>query len=123
MLDFQYIRSEQMKANGGAIMNTPTTLDLRRDVRSSEKTFGPVATMKNLVSLIVNTPLRRRASKALSPKAPGYRLGEAVNHAQFGTGRVKAHWPDGALLVRFDGEAQSRLVFPSLLDGGNGHYR
>jgi hypothetical protein len=120
VLDFQYIRSEQMKANRGNIMNTPTTLDLRRDVRSSEKTFGPVATMKNLVSLIVNAPLNGRSREASSQQASGYRLGEAVQHVQYGSGRVKALWPDGALLVRFDSEDKNRMVFPSLLQGVNG---
>jgi hypothetical protein len=47
-------------------------------------------------------------------------LGEAVNHNQWGNGQIMAHWPDGSLLVKFDGAVKNRLVFPTLLDRVNG---
>lgn len=125
MLDFQYIRFEQMKANGGASMNTPTTLELSSKVRPNEKTFDQAPAYRIFAGLIANAKasLKGRSNRVPMRTAPGYRLGEAVHHAQFGAGQVKAQWPDGTVLVRFDNETQSRLVFPSLLQGVNGHNR
>lgn len=57
-----------------------------------------------------------RSGQGSSGIALSYRLGQTVHHSRFGTGRVMAHWPDGTLLVRFDGADKNRLVFPSLLD-------
>jgi hypothetical protein len=45
----------------------------------------------------------------------GHELGELVHHNRFGKGRVRAHWPDGTLLVQFDNGARSRFVWPSFL--------
>jgi hypothetical protein len=56
------------------------------------------------------------SGKGSSGTALSYRLGQIVHHSRFGTGRVVAHWPDGTLLVKFDGAVKNRLVFPSLLD-------
>jgi hypothetical protein len=43
-------------------------------------------------------------------------LGEAVRHGRHGNGQVVAHWPNGTVLVRFDGAPKSLLVWPSFLD-------
>lgn len=67
----------------------------------------------------------RGAVAARSGKRPGgpaavadsrFRLGDAVRHGRFGSGRVQAHWPDGTVQVRFDRAARSRLVWPAFLE-------
>jgi hypothetical protein len=60
------------------------------------------------------------ASSAANSKL---RLGEIVRHSRYGAGRVLAHWPDGTVLVRFDGLAKNQLIWPSFLDRANGHLR
>lgn len=118
MLGFEYIRFEQIKANGGSIMNTSSTLEMNMELQSNIKTYRPETSLRNFASFIAKskTAISIRSSNASSKKAQSYRLGEVVHHGHFGSGRVMALWPDGSLLVRFDDAVKSRLIFPSLLD-------
>jgi len=106
-------------------MNIPSTLEIRTGVQSKDWIHQLVTTLRMYTRSAAKSRTEKsiRSSKASSGTAPGYRLGEVVQHGQFGTGRVMAHWPDGTLLVRFDSMAKSRLVFPSLLDRVNGRRR
>ena len=117
MLDFEYIRFNQIKANGGNIMNTPSTLEMSLQVRSTIKTGRLANTLRFFPTLLesYSTTKSTRSSKVSSEKAQSYRLGEIVHHGSFGSGRVKALWPDGRVLVRFDRAAKNQLIFPSLL--------
>jgi hypothetical protein len=51
------------------------------------------------------------------------RLGDSVHHSRYGEGHVLAHWPNGTLLVRFDNEANNRMIWPSFLERPNGQRR
>jgi hypothetical protein len=99
-------------------MNTPSTLEMSMKLQSNFKTYRPITPLRDFARLIVRvkTAISIHPNMVSSGIAVNYRLGEAVHHGQFGSGRVMAHWPDGSLLVRFDGAAKSRLVFPSLLN-------
>ncbi len=102
-------------------MNTPTTLELRTGLQSNDKTYRSAAPLRIFARSKAKSRTEKstRSSKASSAKAPSYRLGEVVHHGHFGTGRVMANWPDGALLIRFDNAVKSRLIFPSLLNRVN----
>lgn len=45
-------------------------------------------------------------------------IGQRVRNGRFGSGRVRALRPDGAVIVRFDGQKSSQIIFPSLLERG-----
>jgi len=117
VLDSEYIRFNQIKANGGRIMNTPTTLDMKTNLRSNAKTQEWVNALRNFPTLAerFRTIKSAQSNKVLAQKAHSYHLGEAVHHGSFGSGTVKALWPDGRVLVRFDRAAKNQLIFPSFL--------
>lgn len=98
-------------------MNIPAALEIGTKVWSDDKAQSLGTWLRTFARSAVKprTESRIRSSEASSGVAPGYRLGDSVRHGRFGTGRVIAPWPDGTLLVRFDGEAKSRLIWPSLL--------
>ena len=106
-------------------MNYPAALEMSTKARSNDKTQNPVGWLREYARSLVKSKAEgsTRPSQAISKTKPGYRLGDAVHHSGFGTGRVMAHWPDGTLLVRFDREVKSQLVWPSLLDRLNGRQR
>ena len=103
-------------------MNTTSTLEIRKEVQQDGKLIRLAAQLKMLAQSAVKSVKENsnQLSEASSRTAPSYRLGEAVQHGKFGSGRVMAHWPDGTLLVRFEGMAKSRLVWPSFLDRVDG---
>lgn len=98
-------------------MNATSTLKLGTRLQSHLRE-GLLASLQKALSgsLAGSDPVSLHASTASSRKASDYRLGEQVGHAGFGVGQVLAHWPDGRLLIRFDGAAKNRLIWPSLLD-------
>jgi len=98
-------------------MNTPTTLDMKTNLRSNAKTQGWVNALRLLPTLLERTSAIKsiRSNKVSAQKAHSYRLGEVVHHGSFGSGTVKALWPDGRVLVRFDRAAKNQLIFPSFL--------
>ena len=102
-------------------MNTTSSLVISMDVKSKAKTHRPATPLKVFVSASARSRAEEslRAGNDSSGIAPGYRLGETVYHGRFGTGQVMSHWPDGRLLVRFDGAVKSQLVFPTLLNRAN----
>jgi hypothetical protein len=99
-------------------MNTLSTLEIGTKVWSKDKTQRLVALLRKYARSAARSRTENsiRSGKSSSGTAPSYRLSQTVHHSRFGTGRVMVHWPDGTLLVRFDGAVKSRLVFPSLLD-------
>ena len=99
-------------------MNTLSTLEIGTKVWSKDKAQHLVALLRQYVRSAARSRTENsvRSSKDSFWTASSYRLGQTVHHSRFGTGRVMAHWPDGTLLVRFDGAVKSRLVFPSLLN-------
>ena len=99
-------------------MNIPSILEISNEVRSKDWVYQLAAPLRRLGSSLAKFRMEKGLGfgRASSGIASSYRLGEAVNHDQFGSGRVVSQWPDGRLLVRFDGEVKSRLVFPSILD-------
>lgn len=98
-------------------MNATSTLELETKLESrlTVRLLGSLRRVlaSNLAALV---SISGQISIASSRKVSGYRLGEKVGHARFGSGQVLAHWPDGRLLIRFDRAARNRLVWPSLLD-------
>ena len=99
-------------------MNISMTFEKATGVRASAPTMGLATQLRNFVRSAARSRTENRigSSRTSSGKAHARLLGDAVHHDQFGSGRVMAHWPDGTLLVRFDGEVKSRLVWPSLLN-------
>jgi hypothetical protein len=99
-------------------MNISSTFEKATIVRTSTPTMRLATQLRDYV----RSAVRSRTENGISPrkvssgKAPARRLGDAVHHSQFGSGRVMAHWPDGTFLIRFEDEAKSRLVWPSLLN-------
>jgi hypothetical protein len=106
-------------------MNTASTLVMGNELQSIAKTQRKAIPSKVFARTSVGSGTEEsiRAGKASSGPASGFGLGENVQHGRFGTGRVMSHWPDGRLLVRFDGAVKSRLIFPSLLNRANGRRR
>jgi hypothetical protein len=106
-------------------MNSASTLVMGNELQSNAETQRPAIPSKIFARTSVRSGSEEsiRAGKACSGSASGFRLGETVQHGRFGTGRVMSHWPDGRLLVRFDGAVKSRLIFPSLLNRANGRRR
>jgi hypothetical protein len=103
-------------------MNSPATLEMITRVRLNDKTPRVGAWLRSIgrFAAPAKTESRIRSISQSSGTASSYRLGDAVRHNGFGSGRVMAHWPDGTLLIRFDRETKNRLVWPSLLDRING---
>jgi len=99
-------------------MNTNSILETGTKVWSEDKDQSLAARLGHYVRSTVRsiTENRIRSGQGSSGTAPSHRLGQIVHHSRFGTGRVVAHWPDGRLQVKFDGEDKNRSVFPSLLD-------
>lgn len=98
-------------------MNATSTLELGTKLRSHLRARLLASLQKALSGgLAGSNPISRHRSTASSRRASDYRLGVKVGHPRFGMGQVLAHWPDGRLLIRFDGAARNRLVWPSLLD-------
>ncbi len=106
-------------------MNTQSTLKIGTKAQTDFTTLNP----GNLLRDFANSSWISRLEKSIKSikdstrTAPDYRLGEAVHHGSFGTGRVMSHWPDGRLVVRFDNAVKNRLIFPSLLNRVNGQWR
>jgi hypothetical protein len=48
--------------------------------------------------------------------ANSFRVGDRVQSPNYGKGVVRAYNPNGALIVRFDGQKKSQSVFPTFLD-------
>ena len=92
-------------------MNAPSALTISKGIQST-KAYRLTTLLKTLTVSIAGAT---KAKNFRSNVTPAYRLGETVNHGGFGVGRVMAHWPDGRILIRFDGKARNQLVFPSLL--------
>jgi hypothetical protein len=99
-------------------MNTSSILETGTKVWSKDKAQRLVAMLRQYVRSTARfiTENCIRSDKGSLGIALSYRLGQIVHHSRFGTGRVMAHWPDGTLLVKFDGADKNRMVFPSLLD-------
>ena len=106
-------------------MNMSGTLEINARKRSHNGTHRPGNPLRTYARSVVKSlmEINFRSEKASTGTAQTYRLGDAVHHSGYGTGRVMAHWPDGTLLVRFDREVKSQLVWPSLLDRVNGRQR
>ena len=98
-------------------MNTLSILETGTKVCSKDKAQHLVAMLRQYARSAARfiTQNSIRSGKGLTGAAPSYRLGQIVHHSRFGTGQVVAHWPDGRLLVKFDGTVENRLVFPLLL--------
>jgi hypothetical protein len=99
-------------------MNISSTFEKATIVRTSTPTMRLATQLRNYVRSAVRSRTENgfSPSKISSGKAPARCLGDAVHHGQFGSGRVMAHWPDGTLLIRFEGGGKSRLVWPSFLN-------
>ncbi len=106
-------------------MITPSTLEIGTEVGSRNRTHRPESLLRTFARSLTKSRSEKgiRSSKPSFRTAQSYRLGEVVHHGKFGTGQVMVHWPDGTLLVRFDGAVKSRLVWPSLLDRMNDQRR
>jgi hypothetical protein len=106
-------------------MNMSGTLKINARKRSHNRAHRPGNPLSTYLRSVVKSlmEINFRSEKASSGTAQAYRLGDAVQHSGFGTGRVMAHWPDGTLLVRFDRDVKSQLVWPSLLDRANSRLR
>jgi hypothetical protein len=102
---------------GGNTMNALSAnkmkLDLLRISLRIHSLITPGAARRYAITPLarVFTPVRNTPPRS----GHGYRLGEAVYHGLFGSGRVISHVPDGRLLVRFERSGRNRLVFPSFL--------
>jgi hypothetical protein len=98
-------------------MNTPSTLTIETNVRLHQNAHRP-ATLSNILFDAVSrfkATFGAPSSNVVAQRPPGYRISDPVRHTSFGVGRVVSTWPDGRLLVRFDGMGKNRLVFPSVL--------
>ena len=106
-------------------MNNPTTLEMITKVRLNDSAPDVGAWLRRIARSVAKarTTGGIRSASPSSRTISGYRLGDAVLHGSFGAGQVMAHWPDGTLVVRFDGETKSRLIWPSLLDRVNSRRR
>jgi hypothetical protein len=94
-------------------MESVSSLELSSNRQSNGAVRLLLAVRKAVASAAASA--RSRDARPRSASDSSYRLGEAVSHHQFGAGQVLARWPDGSLLVRFDGAVKNRLVWPSLL--------
>lgn len=60
----------------------------------------------------------RKAAEGIGSRSAAVsklRLGATVRHAGFGTGQVIANWPDGTVIVRFEGASRNRKIWPAHL--------
>lgn len=103
-------------------MNT-STLEMGIGAQSQNRTRQAIEMLKEFADFTLRSTTARkiRSSEVSSVKAPCYQIGEAVQHAGYGTGQVIGHWPDGRLQIRFDNMVKSQLVFPTLVNCVNGH--
>ncbi|NIM93350.1 MAG: hypothetical protein GTO18_06530 [Anaerolineales bacterium] len=99
-------------------MNSQITLEISPEVQSKDKVHRLVAPLKSSAISLAKSITEKSIQSSKTPTGTkrNYRLGEAVRHGKFGAGQVLGHWPDGRLLIRFDSEVMSRLVFTSLLN-------
>jgi hypothetical protein len=117
MLDFEYIRFNQIKANGGNSMNTPKILKMNVQARTHVSSRRWMNALRKFPTLLITSETMKsiRSRKLTKAKNQNYRLGQVVHHGSFGSGQVMALWPDGRVLVRFDRAAKNQLIFPSFL--------
>jgi len=97
-------------------MNSLSALEMK--FNGQFKNIARKISVKEIVGQVDTQPIKANFSHnnlALG-NAPGYRLGEAVYHGQYGVGQVMAQLPDGRLQIRFDGARKSRMIFPSLIN-------
>lgn len=106
-------------------MNSPAVLEMITREGLIDKTPRVGAWLRTIARSVSTAEAENSISSNSSAfeAASIYRLGDPVRHGRYGAGMVKAHWPDGTILVRFDREAKSQLVWPSFLDRENGRQR
>lgn len=125
MISYKHVQLNQIKPNGGYNMSNPTVLDIKTELRSSDRSFIRLSFLKIGANIAQTFGFVRKMAANGSPSLPNSkpRIGASVDHSRYGNGKVMAHYPDGTILVRFDNSAKNRRIWLSFLNLANNQRR
>jgi hypothetical protein len=99
-------------------MNATTALELANRKKPRNLVHRAHVSLMGIAELVSQTMavVRIDHKETVVRDVTRYRIGDVVQHVQFGSGQVLAIWPDGRLQIRFETEGRNQLIFPSLVN-------